>query len=237
MTDALNSMELLAALAKAIEQSLGSQLVSLTLYGSIARGTAEMATNDVNLLMVLASHDVELLEKSRRAIAGTPELHVSPYIIHESELPQLADLFATRLLEMKRGYRVLAGRDVLADLAINTQTLKIRVAQELLNIVIRLRGELLRAETPDSLEQDLEAFLQPFLKTLRSLIFVRTGEHIESRRELIEKSASLFNLDREALLQLSAWRSGRVSFTDGQWLTAATSLLKNAETVLDKSNA
>lgn len=213
------------ACSDALARSLGANLISLTLYGSVARGSSQPGVSDANLLIVLDHADLPALAAIRNELAARDQLRLRPYLVARDELPHLAGAFPTRILEMKRGYQVLHGQDVLASLQLDHQNLAIRARQELLNIHLRFRHQLLGSIGEDDLERDLEALLQPLLKTLRALVFLRTGKHIDSRKELIEAAAPIFGLDKEPLLQLSAWRSGKVSFTGQEWTEAATAFL------------
>lgn len=212
----------LQACTAALQQALGDNLLSLTLYGSAARGTSQPGVSDANVLIVLDRADLTALAAIRGVLTTHESLRLSPYLVTHAELPSLAHAFPTRILEMKRGYQVLFGQDVLASLPIDPQVLDLRARQELLNIHLRFRHQMLNRVDDNSLEHDLETFLQPFLKTLRAFVFLRTGNHIDSRKDLIETAAALFGLDKDALLQLSAWRSGKVSFAGPEWTQAAT---------------
>jgi predicted nucleotidyltransferase len=208
-------------IAGEMARAFGDALVSVTLYGSVARGTTLPGIADVNLLIVLREVSLDTLASLRKVLGSREDCRVTPYLLTHQELPQVVEAFPTRFLEMKRGYRVLSGQDVLAGLQIDKKVLESRARQELLNILLRFRHAMLGSTEAGDLERDLQAFLQPLLKVLRSLVCVRTDQHIESRRELILSAARQFAFESDPLLQLSNWRSGKVMFTGNEWDQAA----------------
>lgn len=204
-----------------MRRALGDALVSVTLYGSVARGSAVAGIADVNLLIILRQIDLQKLASLREILGVCKDCRISPYLLTSDELGKVVDAFPTRFLEMKRGYRVLHGQDTLAAIEVDQKNLEIRTTQELLNILLRFRHAMLGGAAAEDVERDMQAFLQPLLKVLRSLIYARTGQHIESRHELILAASRQFGFEAEPLLQLSNWRSGKVTFSGNEWEQAA----------------
>lgn len=216
----------LVRLRDALQERLGDTLASLTLYGSAARGGFQAAVSDINLLIVLARVDAEMLWAMESIFNGVqPQLRLAPYLVTQAEWPQVVRAFPTRVMEMKRGHVVLHGQDVLAGVQIDCHDLELRCRQELLNLLLRFRHLMLRNDEPAALEQDLRSYLPPLVKTLRSLLYVRTARYVDSREEVLRAAAAQFDLPLEPLLQFSAWRAGQVAFIGQEYKEAATVFL------------
>lgn len=219
----------------ALTGGCGDRLLCLTLYGSAARGIFRAPASDLNLLIVVDRADYALLRSIGEAISKSfATVRATPYLLTERELPRAADAFPTRFLEMKRGYVMLSGRDVLAEVQIDKTELALRARQELLNILMRTRHVIIGGDSPERLEAALRAQLPGFVKTLRTLVFLRTGEHIDDRDRLIEAGASLFGFSRDAFAQLMAWRRQAVTFQGVEWRQAAQAFVDGAALVAEK---
>lgn len=128
--------ELLAELPR----QAGANLAAVVLYGGLARGRYRPGKSDVNLLVALR----DVTQNSLTAIAAP--LHrawraaaVEPFIVAPDELAATAQVFASKLLDIRDHHIVLLGDNVLADLDIPRESLRLRVEQSLRNMCLRLR--------------------------------------------------------------------------------------------------
>jgi hypothetical protein len=71
----------------------------------------------------------------------------------------------------------------------------------------------------------------PFVKVLRTLVYVRAGRHIDDREELIDAGAEIFNLRAETLRQLVAWREGRIVLSGDDWEQAMRGLFETLQSL------
>ncbi len=217
----------LTATVADLRQRLGATLQGVILYGSAARGLYDPARSDLNLLIVLTNSppaSLSVLADTLGRLAD--QARVAPYIVDQHELTWVARLFPTRLMEMKRGYCVLAGADVLAPLAADPAAIIQRVQAELLNALLRLRNLLATTTTPEGHEAAARLVFAPYLKTLRMLVHLRTGEQLDDRPALVARAAELFALDPTPLRQLLQWRAGRIVFQGSEWPELTAGLLE-----------
>jgi hypothetical protein len=145
-----------------ITEALGSDLHSLILYGSAARGGAVAGKSDLNLLVVLAqsSHDVH--RRLRGALRGCGA--VDPLVFSQRDLPHTFRAFAAKFVSIRRSYRVLAGADVLAQFEVSPEQMRFLVAQGLRNVKLRLTRAYLR------LSLDRAAYTRAVLRFLPALL-------------------------------------------------------------------
>lgn len=219
----------------ALQAACGERLVSLTLYGSAARGIFRAPASDLNLLIVVDRAEYDLLRAVGAAMtAAFRSVRATPYLLAAAELPCAIEAFPTRFLEMKRGYAVLAGRDVLAGAQVDPAELAQRARQELLNTLMRFRHQVIGGDAPERIEPALRAHLPGFIKTLRTLLYLRTGEHIDDRDRLLAAGAAAFGYSGEAFAQLSAWRRQEVVFHGAEWAQVARAFMAGVAAVSEK---
>lgn len=225
--------EKLLQFSQALQGSLGQRLISLTLYGSAARGVYRPRFSDLNLLLVLESvshDDLSEMEREFTELRGT--VNATPYLLTLNELPRVVAAFPTRFLEMKRGYRVLVGQDVLAGIEVDRKALESRCEQELLNVLLRFRHLLLMGAGGGVLEQAMRRVLPPFIKTLRTLVYLQTGENVDDRDRLMAVAADRFGIPPGAFSQLLAWRREELHLQEHEWREAAPHFLEGVEKVV-----
>jgi predicted nucleotidyltransferase len=129
----------LEELVQAAKDALGSDLLSVLLFGSAAEGRLR-ANSDVNVLMLLKSFDaqrVDLLRESLRLAHAAARVEVM--FLLEQELPVATELFAVKLNDIRSRHRVLYGNDPVQELRIDETELRRRLREVLLNLAIRLR--------------------------------------------------------------------------------------------------
>jgi predicted nucleotidyltransferase len=216
----------LEQVAAAAEGAFGADLCGLMVFGSATRGAYVPGRSDLNLLVVLREAQAEGLRRFADAVAKAREtVRLEPYVLRRDEVPLLARHFPTRLWDMCRSYVALKGEDVLAGLSPGPEAIQARAEQELFNLLLRLRHALATpSERPWA--QTLAGCVRVFTKSLRHLLLAIAGEHVEGRSELFQRAAATWGLDTGVLLQLDAWRAGRVPFTEEEARVAAELLLE-----------
>jgi hypothetical protein len=115
-----------------VQNVLGDRLHSLVLYGSTAAGDRIEKWSDHNTLLVaeaLGPDELAALAKPVRRWmdAGNPP----PRLFTERELRESCDVFPVEMMDMKQSRKVLAGKDVLAELGISRANLRHQVEMEL----------------------------------------------------------------------------------------------------------
>lgn len=83
-----------------------------------------------------------------------------------------------------------------------------------------------------TIEDAMRRALPPFIKVLRTLIYLRSGEHIDDRDRLIAVAAEHFEISGEAFAQLMAWRREELHLRGPEWREAAAYFLDGLEKVI-----
>lgn len=181
----------------------GDGLVSLTVYGSHA-GQRPDPGDPVTVLVVVRAVGREELS-GYHAIAhryvrrGIP----APPLFTEEFLRESADVFPLEFLAMKERRRVLAGRDVLAELPISAANLRHQVEFELKGKYLSLARMYMGTFGRKELSDLVRSTVGPIVDVARGLLLIALGSAPHDKEGIVEGLERAFDLRlpriREAL--------------------------------------
>jgi hypothetical protein len=205
----LATREALDGFSAAVRDALGDNLVALVLYGGIAKGEFSPATSDVNLMLVVRDATTATLDRLVGPIQqALRDCRLAPMVLTEDDLRRSTDVFPTKFLDMQRHHRLLAGRDVLADLPIADAHLRLRCEQELKNLLLRLRQlYLLRSQRPEQIEATLGRTISAFLATLGVVLLLQTGQAPVGKEAIAAAATDTLGLDGRVLRDVLALKA------------------------------
>jgi len=135
----------LTDLVTRLDNSTGSNLLSVILYGSAATEEFHEGHSDLNILCVMRSLGRDDLSKAHAASAWWARKgHPAPLFFTLDELQCSADVFAIELLDIKAAHRILHGEDVVTSLKVPMDLHRLHVERELRNNTLRLRQHYVR---------------------------------------------------------------------------------------------
>lgn len=197
---------------KDVERIFGTDLVSLTLYGAHAADAPDPG-HEVSVLIVLSEIRKETLEgyrtiAHRYAKRGIPP----PPIFSESFLRGSADVFPVEFLGMAERHRVLSGRDVLADLSIDTGNLRHQVEFELKAKLLSLSRLYMETFGKKDVAELILSTVAPIAAVSRGLLLLadRTAPH--GTDEIVAAVEKRFGVALPVLREaLAARKAGKLS--------------------------
>lgn len=197
-------------LCASLREALGESLISVVLYGGLAKGEYAPSTSDVNLTIVLAAVSIDLLDLMAPAVqAGQRDFCLAVLVATEKDLERSADVFPTKFLDMQRHHNVLWGRDVLSGIPISTEHLRLRCEQEIKNLLLRLRQFYLnRAWRMELVEQTLAGAVSSFTASLAVLLELKTGNAPMTRAATAAAAARELGLPEKPLADALALKAG-----------------------------
>ena len=175
----------------AVARALGPRLISLILYGSVARGTHVPDHSDVNTLLICDAVDdalfaalASVLREWRRA--G----HPAPLIFTEREWRASGDVFAIEYEDIRHHHRLLAGRDPWSAIRIERADVRRQLERELMEKLVRLRQAYagLRDE-PKPLSRAIVGSSGGFFTILRTVLRL-AGRPVPGPAEAVVKEAA-----------------------------------------------
>lgn len=228
---------LLTELVRAASAALGSELVSVLLFGSAAEGRLR-ANSDVNVLMLIKSFDAQRIDLLREPLRlAHAAARVEVMFLREDELPVAAELFAVKLNDIRSRHRLLYGSDPVQSLSIDPLELRRRLREVLLNLSIRLRE---RYALVSLREEQLARVLAEAAGPLRAAALAvqsLQGKTVLAPREALE-AVALETRDDEfiravALLPLARAQAPLPAGAGGPALLALSRLASNLRQALE----
>jgi predicted nucleotidyltransferase len=202
----------LVTVRDALRAAAGDNLASLALYGGLARGRYRGQRSDIDLAVVLVDAAPGRVAEITPALReASHAARVEPWILARDELPRLAEVFPTKLLDIREHHVLLSGDDLFSDLPVEDRLLRLRVEQELTNLSLRLRrGLVALAGDPASAASFLAGMARPLAIQLSMLLRLAGRPLPEEDRSaaIYAEAAEAFDLDGPALARLAALRQG-----------------------------
>ena len=191
-----------------VEKIFGEELASLTVYGSHA-AEGEQPAGDVSVLIVVRTLRREALSAFRSiahryARRGIP----APPIFTEAFFKDSADVFPLEFLGMASRRRVIAGRDVVAELSITTQNLRHQVEFELKGKLLALRRMYTGAFGNRELMDLLRDTAGSVVSVARGLLLLSDREAPQGKTEILEAIERRFEVTLPAIREALAVRRG-----------------------------
>jgi hypothetical protein len=160
-------------LAAQLGQLIPEQLKCVVLYGSAAAGDFVPGESNYNLLILLEPLTVAQLDAIGPTIlAWTRAGHPLPLVFTPDGFMASTDAFPIELLDIRQSRRVLWGPDLLAQMCVRPEHLRLQVERELTGKLLSLRGKYLltagkREAASELMQRSLSTFLVLFRAALR----------------------------------------------------------------------
>lgn len=127
-------------LTRKITEAFGDRIVAVILYGSAAAGDWQERASDLNILCVLTSITAAEIRLAEPVFQWWGKQgNLPPVFMTEDEVKHSIDCFPMEFHDMQERRRVLAGRDIVADLQIDFSYYRAFIERELRSKQIRLR--------------------------------------------------------------------------------------------------
>lgn len=212
-------------------------LLSVTVYGSAARGDYVRGASDVNVLVIAQTLTVQALRgAAHSARQWRQQIALSPIFATPDYLRNSADVFPLEFLDMQDGYVTVLGADPLAGLKIDQVNLRREVEAELKGKLMRLRSAYVRAcSNPQAVADLMRDSLASFRIAFQGMLRLHGEKPPTSRSDVMRAVASDYDLDSEALLGVVALHKGEAAADDvdalfGRYLVCVEKLVQAVDT-------
>ncbi len=195
--------EQLTQLLRDLTQAEGSNLLSVTLYGSAATGEFHAKHSDLNLLCLFEKLDADTLARLNPVTRKwVRKGHPPPLVFAASQLSRAADVFAIELLDIKASHKVLQGADLVAEIDVPLALHHLQVERELRQALVRLREHYLAGDGDAKAALRLMTASVSTFATLFRHAAVTLGDPVDELKKPARKRESIDRL--AAMLKFSA---------------------------------
>jgi hypothetical protein len=212
----METEKLLNELVQRLEKTLPDRLVSVTLYGSGASGDLHRNFSDLNILCVLSAVTPRELAASESIFRWWREKgNPAPLLLSEHEVRTSTDCFPIEFHDMRRQRKVLAGKDVIADIEVDERFYRAQVEFQLRSKLLRLRQKAAGVMSDKPLLRQLLAdSLSTFYVLIRHALILRGVDAKMVKRELFDQAAAELGIRPDPFLRLLDLREGKVRERD-----------------------
>jgi predicted nucleotidyltransferase len=193
-----------------LEGVFDTDLVSVVLYGSAARGEYRPGVSDLNLLVLLREVTPAALRAAGElARAWVAEGNSPPLMLSADEWRRSTDVWAIEVADIQDAHLTLVGADPFEGIVIRPEDLRLQCERELKGKQIQLRERyLLFAGQPEELGELLIRSFSTFLVLFRSVLRL-SGEPPERDGEAaVRQVARHVGFDPAPLLEIHRARAG-----------------------------
>ncbi len=163
---------------KDVLEVTGTRLQSLILYGSAMTEEFVDQRSDYNFAVVVDKVDIPLLDDFRKFVRGWADQRVRvPLLFAPKFFEQARDSFPLEFLAMKASYRVVEGKDLVANLEIDPRDVRLECEWELRSKLIALRRIYIEADgNAEWLQRTIVEAVPALTAIFRGLLFIANGD-------------------------------------------------------------
>jgi len=222
-------------LVEKLRKAYGDSLVSVILYGSAAGGDHHARFSDYNILCVLQTITPRELRQSGEIFRwwreqGSP----APLLLTEQEVRRSTDCFAIEFLDIKQQHRLLHGKDIVSDLAVDRSFYRAQVEHDLRAKLLRLRQKASgMLSDPDLLRRLLVDSVSTFCVLFRHALTLQGLDAPHRKREVIDAARRQFGFDSQPFERLLDIREERVRPREVEPVGLLASYLEGIGVVID----
>jgi predicted nucleotidyltransferase len=193
------------------QEIYGTDLLSIILYGSGARGDYIPGRSDLNFLIILTEEGIKGLHRAFKVVAKWHRRRVAtPLFMTPEYITTSLDTFPLELLNIKRDYRVAWGKDLLAKVKIRQRQLRFQLEREVKGKLLQLREAYLSSEGRGrNLVAVASQSLTAFLSIFQGILYLREQESPHQRGAIIKAIAAETGLAAEPFEQLLEIKEGK----------------------------
>ena len=191
------------------KEVFGNDLISIILYGSATGQDYRPGKSDINFLIVLTEEGIQGLERAFEIVRRWRKRNVAtPLFLTEHYLETSLDAFPIEYLNFQRNYVLAYGRDVLKDLSLDREFVRLQCEREIKGKLLLLREGFLETSGKGRALKELVGNSIPALVAIfEALLYIRGKDIPLERREIIRATAEILDIDSalfERLVQIKA---------------------------------
>lgn len=182
-------------------ESLGDQIVSLAVVGIAVTPDFKRGESEINSVAILKDLQTSHLHR----IAPLGKKHgrkgvAAPFLLTQAAMESSRDVFALEFLNFRLAHKTVHGPDLLADLEVEREHLRLQVERELKAFLIQMRQGFIRsAGDPRLLGEVLQGASEEIFPELRGLLHLLGKPVALSRKKDLSEACEALEIDGDAV--------------------------------------
>ncbi len=229
-------VEIFDEITEAYRKIFGADLVSIILFGSGAGEEYLPGKSDINFLITLTDQGIERLDGALEMVARWRKRNVAiPLFMTRSHLVGSQDAYPVELLNMKRRYVVVSGKDVLAELVFDRPHIRLQLERELRGKLLHLRSGYLATEgNAGKVRALITLSLTAFISLFCALLYLKNIEIPHGNRDIITAAGKAFGIDAATFLKCEEIRRKTDRFSQNEVKAVFQAYMKEVSRLCDQ---
>ncbi len=179
----------------------GDQMSSVIMYGSAVTHEYKPGISDINIAIILSDNSITQITKSLQLQKKWSKMGVAtPFFMTEKYINSSCDTYPIEYLDMQSNYRVLHGDDLLQQLEIKQDHIRLQCERELRGAAIHLRRSFaLCAGKKAMLSELLAVSIRRLVPVFKGLLVLKEKSIPKSKSEIIATVEDAYNLGASSL--------------------------------------
>jgi predicted nucleotidyltransferase len=197
--------------ATALRGVFSSDLQALLLVGSAVRGDFVPGKSDVNTLVILTPDGMDWLEKAHPVIKSWRKKGLAvPHFMMPDAITNGLDSYPLEFLDFKTFHKVIIGPDVLSEVEIPPQSLRLQIERELRGKLFLLRQVFAsEAGQPKNLKAVLGRAVSVFTAVFQGILELGKRPIPSDRRQLFKEAAAFAGFSDKVFTHLLDVKKGK----------------------------
>ena len=228
--------EIFTEITEDYQQIFEVHLLSIILYGSGAGEDYIPGKSDLNFLITLTDQGVERLDHVLEMVARWRKRNVAiPLFMTRTYLEGAQDAYPIELLNMKRHYVVVSGKDILAGLAFDRCHIRLQVERELRGKLLHLRrGYLATGGNARKIRALITLSLTAFVSLFSALLYLKDIEIPHGKGEIITAAGNAVGIDAAVFLKCEEIRKKTDRFSKNEVTAVFQAYMKEVGSLCDQ---
>ena len=174
----------------------GNQLISVFMYGSAVTHEYKPGKSDINILIVLEDTAISQISKSLHLQKSWSKCRVStPFFFTKQYIADSCDTYPVEFLDMQSNYKVLYGEDLLKNLEIKHEHVRLQCERELRGVAVHLRRSYAQCAGNDTLLYALlDTSIRRLIPVFKGLLALKGRSITKSKSDSIALIEDTYNL-------------------------------------------
>jgi len=219
---------ILPDITEAYKALFGDDLVSIILYGSATGQDFQPGKSDINFMIVVTEDGIEHLNQAFDVVNKWRKKGVAvPLFLTEEYVKTSLDVFPIEYLNFQNNYVLVFGKDILKDLEIGTEFLRLQCEREIKGKLLLLREAFLETSgRGKALKRVIKQALPALMAIFEALLHLRRIDVPRERREIVRAMAEAFDLEHGVFEGLLDIKEDKSKFSDEKSLNLFKGCLK-----------
>ncbi len=184
-----------------IQKAFGSEVISIVLYGSAVSEEFIPKKSDLNFLVVLTAKGIKQIDQVHKLFPKWTKKRIAlPIFLTKEYIQASTDSYPIEFFNMQCCYRVIRGEDVLKDLSLKKEDIRLQCERELKGKLLQLRQVfILTKGQSKALKTLIGQSIVTFTSIFRALLYLRGKEIPSGKQEVILSTCREFTEIEETL--------------------------------------